>query len=99
MALTPEGKVKAKLKAWLTLRGIWHCTPIGSQFGSAGVPDVLCCWEGRFLGIEVKAPGKRGNTTDLQQRQLARIEASGGIAIVIDDISQLEEHINAIHKA
>ena len=90
MALTPEGKVKAKLKAWLTARSIWHCTPIGSQFGSAGVPDVLCCWEGRFLGIEVKAPGKRGNTSDLQRRQLAGIAASGGIAVVVDDVSQME---------
>ena len=90
MALTPEGKVKAKVKAWLTARDIWHCTPIGSQFGSAGVPDVLCCWEGRFLGIEVKAPGKRGNTSDLQRRQLAGIAASGGIAVVVDDVSQME---------
>lgn len=96
MALTPEAKVKAKVKAWLTARGIWHCTPIGSQFGSAGVPDVLCCWEGRFLGIEVKAPGKRGNTSDLQRRQLAGITASGGIAVVVDDVSQLEEHIKCL---
>ena len=96
MALTPEGKVKAKVKAWLTARGIWHCTPIGSQFGSAGVPDVLCCWEGRFLGIEVKAPGKRGNTSDLQRRQLAGITASGGIAVVVDDVSQMEGLLNGV---
>ena len=90
MAMTPEGKVKARVKAWLQARGIWNCTPIGSQFGNAGVPDILCCWDGKFLGIEVKAPGKRGNTTDMQDRQLAGIRASGGTAIVVDDVSQLE---------
>lgn len=96
MALTPEAKVKAKVKAWLTARGIWHCTPIGSQFGSAGVPDVLCCWNGRFLGIEVKAPGKRSNTSDLQRRQLAGIAAAGGIAIVVDDVAQMEGLLNGV---
>lgn len=98
MALTPEAKVKAKVKAWLTARGIWHCTPIGSQFGSAGVPDVLCCWGGRFLGIEVKAPGKRGNTSDLQRRQLKGIADSGGIALVVDDITQLESELSGISR-
>ena len=90
MSMTPEGKVKAKVKAWLVKHGVWHCTPIGSQFGSAGVPDVLCCFNGRFIGIEVKAPGKRSNTTDIQKRQLAGIQASGGTAIVVDDVTQLE---------
>ena len=98
MAMTPESKVKAKVKAWLQARGIWNCTPVGSQFGNAGVPDILCCWDGRFLGIEVKAPGKRGNTTDMQKRQLAGITAAGGTAIVVDDISQMEDLLNAIHK-
>lgn len=96
MALTPEAKVKAKVKAWLTARSIWYCTPIGSQFGSAGVPDVLCCWEGRFLGIEVKAPGTRSNTSDVQRRQLAGIAAAGGIALVVDDVSQMEGLLNGV---
>lgn len=96
--MTPEGKVKAKVKAWLKARSIWHCTPIGSQFGSSGVPDVLCCWGGRFVGIEVKAPGKRNNTSDLQKRQLKAIADSGGIALVIDDINQLEAELNALHQ-
>ena len=98
MAMTPEGKVKAKVKACLQARSIWHCTPIGSQFGNAGVPDILCCWDGKFLGIEVKAPGKRSNITDMQKCQLAGIRAAGGAAIVVDDIAQMEDLLNAIHK-
>ena len=98
MAQTPEAKVKARVKAWLVARDIWHCTPIGSQFGESGVPDILCCWDGRFLAIEVKAPGKRSNTSDIQKRQLAGITAAGGTAIVVDDVLQMEDIINAIHQ-
>jgi hypothetical protein len=91
VAATPESKVKAKVRAWLQARGIWYCQPIGSAFGPSGVPDIVACWKGRALGIEVKAPGKRSNTTTMQDRQLEQIRAAGGIAIVVDDVSQLDE--------
>jgi hypothetical protein len=91
VAATPEAKVKASVRAWLQARGIWYCQPIGSAFGPSGVPDIVACWKGRALGIEVKAPGKRSNTTTMQERQLAQITAAGGIAIVVDDVRQLDE--------
>lgn len=93
MAMTPEAKVKKAVKSWLDRHKIWHCSPIGSQFGNAGVPDVLACMppHGRFIGIEVKAPGKRSNTSDMQKRQLAGISAAGGTSIVVDDVHQLED--------
>lgn len=91
MAATPESKVKAVIKRWLVERGIWYCTPIGSAFGTAGVPDFICCWNGRFLAIEAKAPGKRRNTTVLQDDQIKGIHQAGGAAIVVDDVEQLNE--------
>lgn len=90
MAQTPEGKVKAAVKTWLKARGIWYCMPMGTGFGNSGVPDFICCRQGQFLAIETKAPGKRGNTTAMQDKQIAGIHASGGAAVVVDDVSQLE---------
>jgi hypothetical protein len=63
---------------------------MGTGFGSNGVPDFLCCWDGRFLAIEAKAPGKRSNTSALQDKQIIGIHKTGGMAIVVDDISQLD---------
>lgn len=97
MATTPEGKVKAKVKEWLKARGIWYCMPIGTGMGSGGVPDFVCCWAGRFLAIETKAPGKRKNTTVLQDRQIAAIHAALGSAYVIDDVAQLDEIFGSTH--
>jgi len=63
---------------------------MGTGFGKSGVPDFLVCANGRFVAIETKAPGKRNNTTAMQKLQITAINASGGIAVVIDDVSQLE---------
>lgn len=90
MATTPEGRVKKSVKKFLTERGIWWCMPMGTGFGSSGVPDFLCCADGQFLAIETKAPGKRNNTTILQDQQIAAIRTAGGAVVVIDDVEQLK---------
>lgn len=96
MAATPESKVKAAVKRWLAAKGIWYCMPMGTGFGNSGVPDFVCCMEGKFLAIETKAPGKRHNTTVLQKRQIASIKDAGGEAVVIDDVSQLDEFFEGV---
>lgn len=91
MAQTPEGAIKAKIKAWFKARNIWYCMPMGTGFGNSGVPDFICCWNGRFLAVEAKAPGKRSNTTVMQDNQIMGIHKANGVAIVIDDVEQLDQ--------
>ena len=45
-----------------------------------GVPDILCCYQGQFIGIEVKAPG--GKVSPVQVANLERIRRNGGHALV-----------------
>lgn len=92
MATTPEGKVKAAVKKLLKDKGIWFYMPVQSGMGVVGIPDFICCWNGHFLAIETKAPGKRANTTANQDRVLGEIKTHGGSALVVDDVSQLEEY-------
>ena len=89
MASTPESKVKTKIKAILKEQGVYYAMPIGTGYGNAGVPDFLCCVNGRFLAIEAKAGS--GQTTALQEKNLRDIEAAGGITLVIR-----EDNINAL---
>ena len=88
--MTPEGRVKAAVKRYLTGIGAWYAMPMGTGYGSSGVPDFLVCWKGKFFALETKAPGKRNNTTVLQKVQLSAIQAANGTALVIDDVKQLE---------
>ena len=49
----------------------------------SGVPDILVCYQGRFIAIECKA-GK-GRVTALQQSNLESIEKAGGVALVVTE--------------
>ena len=84
MADTPEKKVKRKVVALLKEYGAYYFYPVTSGFGASGVPDVIACYRGRFLGIEVKADLKKRGPTALQNKNLNDIEQNGGIAMVID---------------
>ena len=90
MALTPEGKVKDKVKAILKRRGVWYCMPRGQTYGRAGIPDFLCCHKGRFIAIETKAG--RGKATPLQLRELKDIFGHQGIALIVREanVEQVE---------
>lgn len=89
MATTPEGKTKLAIRRWLDAHGIWYFMPVPSGRGVNGVPDFICCAAGKFLAIEAKAAGRRGNTSALQDVQIDSIRKAGGAALVVDDVSQL----------
>ena len=86
---TPEGKVKDKVVKILKQYGVYYFFPVTGGFGMSGIPDIICCHNGRFIAIECKA-GKN-KTTALQDAHLARIRAAGGVAVVIN-----EENVNGL---
>ncbi|RPJ29889.1 MAG: VRR-NUC domain-containing protein [Verrucomicrobiaceae bacterium] len=83
MAATPEAKVKAKVHARLKQAGAYAVNYIGGAYANNGTPDILACCHGRFIGIECKAG--RGKPTQLQLRNLEKIEAAGGLAFIINE--------------
>ena len=93
MASTPEAKVKTAVKKILDGLNIYHFSPFQAGMGRAGIPDIICCYEGRFLAIECKA-GK-GKTTALQDREINAIQEAGGTAWVVNenDLPTLKERL------
>lgn len=87
--------MKLACTAVLTKHGAYHFFPVTGGFGKSGVPDIIVCYRGLFLGIECKA-GK-GKTTALQEREMARIREAGGSTLVIreDNINELQEWLDA----
>jgi len=81
--LTPEKKVKEKVKKILKELSCYYCMPSTGGYGSSGVPDIIACYQGRFIGIECKANGNK--PTDLQQKNLTDILNSLGQSLVIDE--------------
>lgn len=83
MAQTPEAKVKAQVIKQLKELGAYYFSPVTGGYGRSGVPDLVACINGRFVGIECKAA--KGVTTALQDKNLAAIKESGGVALVINE--------------
>ena len=81
--MTPEGKVKKKVTDILKKHGVYYFFPATGGYGRSGVPDIVCCFHGRFLAIECKANGN--NPTALQTREMDKINEAGGMAIVVRD--------------
>ena len=81
--MTPEGKVKKRVKDILKELGCYYTMPVTGGYGNSGVPDFIICKGGLFYGIECKANG--GQPTALQLKHLDDIRKAGGIALVIDE--------------
>ena len=96
MATTPEKKVKDAVTKILKTYNAYYFYPATGGFGRSGVPDIIVCFHGHFIGIECKAGNN--TTTALQDRELAKIEFAGGRAMVIneDNIEVVRRTLDAI---
>lgn len=81
--MTPEGKVKKKVQQILKDRGAYYFSPVTGGFGRSGVPDIVACYHGRFIGIECKAGSNK--PTALQLKNLEDIKQAGGVDLVINE--------------
>lgn len=80
---TPEALCKKHIRVILAEEDVYYAMPVGSGYGNSGVPDFLCCVNGRFLAVEAKA-GK-GKTTALQDKHIEEIERCKGKTLVMYD--------------
>lgn len=94
--MTPEAKVKKKIRAVLEKCGAYYAMPVTGGYGASGVPDFLICIKGRFIAVEAKAGTNK--PTALQVSNMKRIEGAGGLAIVINEhnVDQLETILRGI---
>lgn len=77
----PEKRFENKIKLWLTTHGCYHVKFFANRMTKSGVPDILACVNGYFVGIEVKA--QNGKPEDLQFHNLRWIRQSGGFAWIV----------------
>lgn len=105
MSRTPEGRVKEAIKKELDSRGFWRAgtaepsivegwyyMPVSNGMGVHGIPDFICCWQGRFFGIEAKAKG--GEPTPNQLRRHEEIRTAKGLVLVADCVEVVREFLN-----
>ena len=96
--MAEEKNFENRVKQFLKDKGAWFVKYWGgAAYTKSGIPDLLVCVQGHFLGIELKAP--RGRPSDLQLYNLLEIERAGGIAFLLypkdfDDFKEFIARLN-----
>jgi len=67
----------------------------GGQFGTAGLPDIICCIDGRFIAFEVKRPS--GKLTKLQEATIAKIQKAKGHGYKVQSVGEVMEIIKHLN--
>lgn len=86
---TPSDKMKVKQVGWFLK--VW-----GGGFTKAGIPDLLMCVNGIFMGVELK--GAVGRASELQKLNITRINAANGIGLILypDGFGDFKEIIKEV---
>ena len=91
-----ERDIVTAIKRYLASLGsdVFFWKEHGSVYGTNGVPDIIYCYKGRFLGLECKRPG--GRLTELQKRAIEKINRAGGIACRVESVEDAKRVIERV---
>lgn len=80
--MAAEKNYENRVKKFLEVQGCWFLKYWGgAAYTKAGIPDLLVCCNGKFLGVELKAPN--GRPSDLQLYNLRKIRSAGGFGCLL----------------
>jgi len=66
----------------------------GGMYGTAGLPDIICCIKGRFVAFEVKTPS--GRLTKLQEAAMRKIRDAKGEAFKVTSVGDVRAVIDGL---
>lgn len=88
-----ESQIQKKIIQYLNGIGAYTIKTISTNRN--GCPDVICCLNGKFIALEVKAD--KGIISKLQEHNIKLIRNSSGIAEVVrsvDDVKKVVENFS-----
>lgn len=94
--MAQEKNLEKKIKDFLKENNIYHFKTKGGIYGTIGLPDLVICINGKFVGLELKS--KIGKVSLQQYKNGAKITENKGIFAVIDDYDKFLELYNDLIK-
>ena len=89
-----EATIQKAIFDYLKSLGVWCFAFKASICNERGVPDIICCYKGRFIGLEVKTA--RGRPSTIQKAQIRRINCAMGKAKVVRSVEDVKEIIKEL---
>lgn len=94
--MAKEKNLENKIKDFLKKNNIYHFKTKGGIYGTIGLPDLVICFNGKFVGLELKS--KKGKVSLQQYKNGAKITENKGIFAVIDDYDDFLELFNDLFQ-
>lgn len=91
-----EQDIQRKIIKYLESIGAYVVKVVASN--KSGTPDILACYRGIFLAVEVKRPETKTNVSELQEYNIKKIKEAGGVAIVSWDLDAVKATIDDINS-
>ncbi len=83
-----EADIVQAIRRYLkTVPGCFAWKEHGGMYGTAGIPDIIACINGRFYAFEVKT--ESGKSTALQEAAIRKIQNAGGTAAVVRSVAEV----------
>ena len=86
MPKKPETLISNHVLPRLRAEGGWWVKVHGGLFQEAGIPDIIGCWNGKFVAIELKTP--QGEPSELQKYTLNKLDSVGAIVGIATSVSE-----------
>lgn len=85
-----ESKLSSKILLRLRQLQVFAFKAVAHEGQMTGLPDIIVCLDGRFVGFEVKLPEYRSRVSPRQSLVHERIEGSGGRVFVVSSVREVE---------
>lgn len=92
-----EKALQSKIIRWLKDSGAFVVKQHGGVYTEVGIPDLVCCYKGRFIAFELKV--KNNTTTKIQDFKIKKIKEAGGTATVIRSLDEVKKVIGDINRS
>lgn len=93
-----EKTIENKIKRYLFEKGHLYFKVHGSKFMEPGISDIIACVCGRFVAIEVKAPGMKRNESPQQKIFGSNVIKSNGLYYLVDSLEEVIEIVEGIEN-
>lgn len=92
----PEARLGSEIRRACIARGCFAFKIHGGPTMMVGLPDLIMCYRGQFIGMEIKVPNPSSQPSVIQRRRIKEIRESGGRAFVVRSVASAMRILDAV---
>ena len=96
--MAAEKSFENKIRRYFDDIGAWGVKYFANRNTRSGIPDLLYCYQGQFIAVEVKATD--GKPSPLQLEHQRQIRRAGGICIILypDQFDDFKDYLMIVKR-